>query len=118
MSLIGTPYEPRWSGAILFLEDVAENLYKIDRMLTQLRNMGVLTRLAGVLLGSFTNIPEDVPDRALESIFLEYFLPLRIPVIQNVPFGHRTPKSTLPFGAQIRIDGKGRSITLLQAVVR
>jgi muramoyltetrapeptide carboxypeptidase len=118
MTLLGTKYEPKWDGRILFVEDVAENVYKVDRMFAQLRNAGILSRLAGVLLGSFTCIPEDTPNRRLDMVFREYLLPLKIPVLQDVPFGHHSSKCTLPFGAKIRFDGGRRTIRVMQSVVR
>jgi muramoyltetrapeptide carboxypeptidase len=118
MSLMGTPYEPRWDGTILFLEDVGENVYKIDRMLSQLRNARVLSRIAGVLLGQFSSIPEDAPNRDLEDVLREYLLPLRIPILADIPFGHIVPKLTLPMGARVRLDAGRRSVVMLHPVVR
>jgi muramoyltetrapeptide carboxypeptidase len=118
LSLIGTKYEPDWKGTILFLEDVGENVYKIDRMLLQLRMGGVLGKIAGVLLGSFSSIPIETPNRDLIEVFKEYFQPLRIPVVWNVPFGHTMPKITLPMGAQLRIETTAGNVRVLYPVVR
>jgi muramoyltetrapeptide carboxypeptidase len=118
MSLMGTPYEPRWDGSILFMEDVGENVYKIDRMLAQLRNAGVLRRIAGTLLGTFTAIPEDEPNRELWDVLEEYLLPTGIPVLADIPFGHIVPKMTLPMGARIRLDAGRRSLAVLHRLVR
>lgn len=118
LSLMGTPYEPRWNGSILLLEDVGENVYKIDRMFAQLRLAGVLDRINGVVLGGFTAVPEDTPNRDLREVFEEYLLPPGIPILADVPFGHLVPKLTLPIGARIRLDAGRRSITVLQPVIR
>ena len=118
LSLMGTPFEPRWDGSILLLEDVGENVYKIDRMLAQLRLSGVLGRVAGAILGGFTAIPEETPNRDLREVLEEYLLPPGIPVLANVPFGHVVPKLTLPIGARILLDAGRRSIRVLQALVR
>jgi muramoyltetrapeptide carboxypeptidase len=117
MSLIGTPYEPRWDGAILFVEDVGENVYRIDRMFSQLRNAGILARVTGAILGGFTSIPDDTPNRELTEVLAEYLLPCGYPVLADLPFGHLVPKLTLPMGARIRLDAGRRTITLLHPVV-
>lgn len=116
-SLVGTPWLPDFRGAVLFLEDVGESVYRIDRMLLQLREAGILRGLAGVLLGGFTAIPEDQPDRELPEVLNEYLLPLEIPVLTGIPFGHFPEKITLPLGSRVRIDTQKRSVTVLQAVV-
>jgi muramoyltetrapeptide carboxypeptidase len=116
-SLIGTQYEPDWKGAVLFLEDVGENVYKIDRMFAQLRLCGILNKVAGVLLGGFSSVPLDTPNRDLIEVFQEFLLPLGIPVVQHVPFGHAQTKITLPLGATVRIDTGMKALTVLHSVV-
>lgn len=116
-SLVGTPYLPDPSGCILFLEDVGENTYRLDRMLLQLKHAGILRAVAGVVLGSFSAIPEDTPDRELETVLREYLSPLDVPVMTGFPFGHIPDKVTLPLGARVRLDTKKRQLTVLQAVV-
>ena len=116
-SLLGTKYFPDTHGAILFLEDVGENIYKIDRMLTQLRQAGVLGTLGGVALGSFTAIPADARTRQLEEVFEEHLTPLQIPVVSGLPFGHIAEKATLPIGAKVRLDAGRKRLTVLQKVL-
>lgn len=116
-SLIGTPWLPDFRGAILFLEDVGESVYRIDRLLLQLKYAGILKQLSGILLGSFTAVPEDAPNRALAAVFKEYFLPLDVPVLSGIPFGHIPEKITLPIGSRIRLDAERKKITVLQPVV-
>jgi muramoyltetrapeptide carboxypeptidase len=116
-SLVGTPYLPDPSGGILFLEDVGENTYRIDRMLLQLKHAGVLRAVAGVVLGSFSAIPDVEADRELETVLREYLAPLEVPVMTGFPFGHIPDKVTLPLGARVRLDTKKRQLTVLQAVV-
>ena len=117
MSLMGTPYEPRWDNAVLFLEDIGENTYKIDRMFSQLKHAGVLALISGLLLGAFTAIPDDQPNRELDEVIREYIRPLTIPVLADVPFGHIVPKLTLPMGSVVRIDTGRKRITVLHRVV-
>ncbi|MCB2204871.1 LD-carboxypeptidase [bacterium] len=116
-SMIGSPYLPDPSGCILFLEDVGENVYRLDRMLLQLKHAGVLNAVAGVVLGSFTAIPEDEPNRELITVLREYLLPLQVPVMTGFPFGHIPDKVTLPLGAQVTLDTAKRQLTVRQAVV-
>jgi muramoyltetrapeptide carboxypeptidase len=118
MTLLGTPYEPEWTGSILFLEDVGENVYKIDRMFSHLKNAGVLSRIRGLLLGSFTGIPDDVPNRELDDVVREYTLPVAIPVLSGIPFGHQARKLTLPMGAKIGMDAARKRVTVLEPVLR
>lgn len=116
-SLIGTPYMPDLRKAILFFEEVGEDVYRIDRMFRQLKQAGILDHAAGVLLGSFTGIPDTDSRRELETVFREYLLPLHIPVLTNFPFGHIADKYTIPIGARVRLDADQRTLTLLEAAV-
>jgi muramoyltetrapeptide carboxypeptidase len=116
-SLIGSSWLPSFDGAILFIEDIGERVYRIDRMLLQLKYAGILDRLAGIALGSFTAIPESAADRALDEVFEEYFLPLNIPVLHGLPFGHIREKITLPVGARVRLDAGKCTLTVIQPVV-
>lgn len=117
VTLLGTKYEPDWGDAILFLEDVGENVYRIDRMLCHLRNAGVLRKVRGILLGTFSAVPEDSPNRDLGEVLREYFEPLRVPVLSGIPFGHTRPKITLPFGIKVRMNSSRNSVRILEPVV-
>lgn len=117
-SLVGTRFEPSWDGAILFLEDVGEPVYRIDRMLCQLKLAGVLDRIAGAVLGRFTAITPADPDRELATVLAEYFRPLGVPVLTDFPFGHTPDKQTLPMGARVVLDTRLRSVLLPHPYVR
>ena len=117
-TLLGTPHAPAWEGSILFLEDVGENVYRLDRLLAHLRNAGVLGAVAGILLGSFTGIPDDDPNRRLSEVFEDYFAPLGVPVLSGIPFGHITPKITLPWGVEVEMDAEAGTVHLRGPVVR
>jgi muramoyltetrapeptide carboxypeptidase len=110
-SLIGTEYMPDCDNAVLYLEDVAEPVYKIDRMFSQLLHSGILQRLSGVLLGAFTAIPDIQPDRQLSEVLAGYLLPLNIPVLDGFPFGHTEDKLTLPIGATVEFGVESRELT-------
>lgn len=98
--LIGTPFEPDWQQAILFLEDIGEAEYRVDRMLTHLASAGKFTGLAGLLLGEFTDCgdTEAVWRRALE------LTDNKVPVWGNFPVGHGKRNLTLPVGLNAEMD--------------
>ena len=102
----GTPYEPDCRGAILFLEDVGEPTYRIDRMLTQLAHAGWLRGVAGVVLGQIqaTRRRRFPPDRVLDDVLAEAFLALGVPVVRGIVAGHVAKKRTLPIGGTAEID--------------
>jgi muramoyltetrapeptide carboxypeptidase len=117
--LLGTPFLPSLDGAILFLEDVGEELYRVDRMLSHLRLAGALDRLAGVALGRFTEMHRRGTDGAtgLDRILDDYLVPLGIPVVMGLPFGHVDDQWTLPVGSRARLDGDVGTLDLLEAAV-
>ncbi len=117
--LIGTPYFPELAGAILFLEDVGEDLYRIDRMLAHLRLIGALRRLAGVVVGRFTEIKRSGPDGALgfDEVLANCFEPLGIPVAYGFPVGHIDAQWTLPLGIRARLDADAGELELLEPAV-
>lgn len=108
--LCGTPYAPDLRERVLFLEETGEEAYRIDRMLTQLRQAGWLDRLAGVLLGRFGVVPRRrfPPDRPLREVLRETFGGLGVPVVAALPAGHVSRKRTLPLGARVRLDTRRR----------
>ncbi|HET9150211.1 MAG TPA: LD-carboxypeptidase [Gemmatimonadales bacterium] len=117
--LVGTPYLPDLTGAILFLEDVGEELYRVDRMLSHLRLAGVLGRLAGVAIGRFTEMGRRGADGAtgFDRVLSHYFQPLGIPVLSGLPFGHVREQWTLPVGVRARLDAGAGELELLDAAV-
>jgi muramoyltetrapeptide carboxypeptidase len=108
--LCGTKHAPRLDGAVLFLEDVGEPAYRVDRMLTQLEDAGWLRRVAGVLLGGLAVSPRRrfPPDRPLHAILAERLLGLGVPVAAGLPVGHLAGKWSLPLGSPVEIDGTAR----------
>jgi muramoyltetrapeptide carboxypeptidase len=112
--LIGSEYLPDWKGKILFLEDVAEEPYRIDRMLTHLRLAGVLDAVNGVILGNFRNCIAEEPNRSftLEEVFEQHFSSSGIPVFYGAQFGHVRNKFTLPVGINVKMDAKSGTIEL------
>jgi len=110
-ALVGTPYLPRVRGGILFLEDVNEPAYRVERMLIQLLQAGVLGRCRAVLLGAFAPMPVQPNDNGYDFAAVVDFLRQRlgVPVLTGLPFGHVPRKLTLPVGARARLhvhDGR------------
>ena len=115
--LIGTPYLPDLRGSILFLEDVEEAYYRIDRMLTQLWLAGALDGVAGMAFGKFTDCdpsPSFLQNRPLEDILAERFRGLGIPTISGVMIGHIDDQATLPIGCLAELDADAGTLTLLE----
>jgi muramoyltetrapeptide carboxypeptidase len=118
--LIGTPFFPDLDGALLFLEEVGEDLYRVDRMLAHLRLVGALDRLAGVVVGRFTELERGTADGALGfgEVLETYLGPLGIPVAYGFPVGHIDDQWTLPLGVRARFDADAGELELLEAAVR
>jgi muramoyltetrapeptide carboxypeptidase len=111
--LAGTPYLPRIEGGILFLEDVGEHPYRIERMLYQLRYAGVLDRQRALLLGEFNGFELGATDGGydLDAMVEHCRSRFGLPVLTGLPFGHRRDKLTLPVGGHCRLavgDGVAR----------
>jgi muramoyltetrapeptide carboxypeptidase len=119
-SLAGTPYFPDLEGAILFLEDVNEYIYRVDRMLTTLVLGGQLARVAGVVLGGFTNCKPSEGSYGtltLDEVFEDHFGGLGVPVLRGASFGHVAQKWTLPLGVAAELDADAGTLRLLEAAV-
>lgn len=117
--IVGSPYLPNLTGAILFLEDVGEPIYRIDRMLTQLKLAGILEQLAGFIFGQCTNCGPSSGYGALtlEDVLQDHIAPLGIPAWSNAAIGHVEPILTLPLGVEVAIDASAGRITMLDAAI-
>ncbi|MDO8317601.1 LD-carboxypeptidase [Rhodoferax sp.] len=113
-SLLGTPYFPDIKGGILFLEDVAEHPYRIERMLTQLLYAGVLKRQKAIVLGQFTEFKLVPHDRGfkLQTVIEWLQQHIKIPVLTNLPYGHVATKVLLPVGASVDLAIENRDAML------
>jgi muramoyltetrapeptide carboxypeptidase len=119
-SLAGTPYWPPFDGAILFLEDVNEYIYRVDRMLSTLQLSGALSAVAGIVLGGFSDCkPSEgsFGSLTLDEVFADYFLPLGVPVYRGAQFGHIRRKFTLPLGVRAEMDAHEGTLQLLEPAV-
>jgi muramoyltetrapeptide carboxypeptidase len=105
-AVAGTPYAPRYDGAILVLEDVGERIFRIDRMLRQLALSGALSKLAGIAFGQFTEggEPADSPADALDVVLQEAADLAGVPAIAGIPCGHVDDQWTFPIGARAELD--------------
>lgn len=114
-SSMGTPYELDTKGKILFLEDIDEVPYKIDRMLLQLKQCGKFRDAAGIILGAWTGCEAKEGDNSLSlmEVFEELIEPENKPTIYNVACGHCLPTLSLPLGARVKINGEKSKITVL-----
>ena len=111
---MGTPWEVDTRGKILFLEDIGEKPYRIDGMLTQLRNGGKLRDCAGVLLGDWTDCDAPEDSLTLEQIFEELLVPAGKPVLMGLACGHGSVTGSLPLGRKCRMDAGNGTIILLE----
>ncbi len=115
VSLLGTPYLAPAEGGVLFLEDVNEHPYRIERMLTQLLHAGVLARQKAILLGSFTRYKPVPHDKGFKLSSVVDWLrgQVKVPVLTGLPFGHVPTKVLLPVGAHVELALSGRDAFLV-----
>ena len=119
-ALVGTPYLPDFDGAILFLEDINEAEYRIDRMLTQLALAGILGRVAGVVFGQCTDCRATEPSYGgftLSQILKQHLEPLGVPAFQGALFGHVANQFSIPVGTRAEIDAEAGTIRILEPAV-
>lgn len=123
ISLIGTEFDVDYSGKIVFLEEVEEEPYRVDRMLTQLIQTGKFDNAAAIMLGIFKKcVAKENSDLTAKSFTLMEVLSdrlgtLKIPVIYGMSFGHVKDKLTIPFGVYAEIDTYSQTLTLLESAV-
>ena len=113
-SIIGTPHCPRVKGGVLFLEDVNEHPYRVERMLLQLHQAGILARQKAVLLGDFSGWRKSPMDRgySLKSAIAHLRSVCATPILTGLPFGHVPTKLMLPVGARVQLVVQGRDVLI------
>jgi muramoyltetrapeptide carboxypeptidase len=114
---MGTPYEIDTAGAILFLEDIREEIYRVDRMLTQLALGGKFDRAAGIVFGRCTECQTRPSGFSLEDILRDRFGSLPVPAISGLSFGHIQDKLTLPIGIMATLDADAGTLSIDEAAV-
>ena len=114
VTTLGTPYEIQTKGRILFLEDIGEKTYRIERMLTHLKMAGKLEGVAGVVFGQFTDC-ELGEGRGLAEVMEDLFQDATYPVLSGISAGHGEENLLLPFGVKMVLDGKAGSLSLSES---
>jgi muramoyltetrapeptide carboxypeptidase len=112
--LLGTPFQPDFTGAILAIEDVTEAPYRIDRLLTHWRLTGALSKLAGIAIGRFSQCdpPTGIPSFSVEEVLRDRLTDLNIPIVANLPFGHDGCNAALPMGMIATLDGNTGELSI------
>lgn len=121
LSIAGTEYLPNLKDKILFLEDIGENPYRIDRMLNQLKLMKVFKQIKGVILGTFTDCNETDPEKrslSLNDVIFDYFSKLKIPIIYNFQHGHIKNNITLPIGLKYKLNATKGFVEITESAVK
>jgi muramoyltetrapeptide carboxypeptidase len=115
-SMLGTPYFPQIKGGVLFLEDVGEHPYRVERMLTQLLHAGVLAQQKAVLMGQFSHfklVPAHDKGFKLSTVVDWLRSQIKTPVLTGLPFGHVDTKVLLPVGASVDLVTEGRDALMV-----
>jgi muramoyltetrapeptide carboxypeptidase len=121
VSLLGTPFQPRFTNSILFLEEVGEEPYRVDRMLTQLRLAGVFEAVQAMLIGSFIDcVPSNRrrPSLTTDEVLHEMTRNVDVPILSGLAYGHTPRKLTMPIGVRAKVDAATGSVQLLESAVR
>jgi muramoyltetrapeptide carboxypeptidase len=116
VTTLGTPYEIDTRGKLLFLEDVGERPYRVERMLIHLRMAGKLEGLAGLVFGDFTQCDGE-GSRDVREIICELFGKAPYPVVMGIPAGHGEENLALPFGVKMALDGNTGTLSLVESPV-
>jgi len=103
-SLVGTPYALDFNNKVLFIEEIGEKPYRVDRMLNQLRQAGAFERVAAVIFGDFADCTADSPGKSLTVQEIIANLDIKVPVVHNLRCGHCSPTLSLPMGAIVALD--------------
>jgi muramoyltetrapeptide carboxypeptidase len=116
-SSLGTNYEFKSEGKILFLEDLGEAPYRIDRMITHLRLAGKLDGVAGIILGRFAGCEPEEGGYSSSDVLRDLVATIGVPVLANFPGGHGIENWALPLGIRVRMDANQKSIQFLESAV-
>ncbi|MEO1023505.1 MAG: LD-carboxypeptidase [Bacteroidota bacterium] len=116
-SLIGSRYIADFEHAILFLEDVGESVYRIDRMLTQLKLAGLLQKINGLVIGKFTDAKDGVNSLTLREMLEGHIRPLQIPAYYGALISHEKDNITIPVGCEASLDTDHLQLTVLESGV-
>lgn len=118
---VGTAYMPSFKDALLFIEDIGEEPYRIDRMLTQLRHAKILDQVKGVLGGQFTDCEikdASKPTLTVDEVLREFGGMCPPPFLAHLPFGHEAHKMTIPMGVRAKLDAGEGTLEFLEGAVK
>lgn len=113
---LGTPYQLQTEGKILFLEDVGEKLYSLDRMITHLRLAGAMQGVRGIIFGPLKDTHDD--SSVICEVLSDLLRDLDIPMLFGIPSGHTENSLTLPFGLEITLDADARQVIFTENALR
>ena len=116
-AMIGSDYLPDFKGSILFLEEVGEHVYRVDRMMTQLKLAGILDQISGFIFGKCTNCKQQREDFPLSQVFEDHIKPLGIPAYYGAMISHEEKNVTIPVGMQAEMDADRLSFKIDKAAV-
>ncbi len=114
---MGSKYTPDFDGAILFVEDVGESIYRIDRMMSQLALNGILNKINGFVFGKCTECSAPSHSLTLKEVFDHYIKPLGIPAFYGAMISHEEQNLTIPIGIQAEMNADNMTIKLLEPAV-
>jgi len=115
VAMLGTPFAPSFDGRIIFIEDVGEKAYRIDRMLVQLRQAGAMERAAGIVFGAIRPVEgNELEARLMARFIADQTGELKCPVLGGVEAGHGSENFTLPFGVRVRLDSNARRMEFIE----
>ncbi|RUR78773.1 LD-carboxypeptidase [Chlorogloeopsis fritschii PCC 9212] len=118
-AMLGSSYLPSWQDSILFVEEIGEDIYRVDRMLTQLKNAGIFNQIVGFVFGKCTNCSlGDQPSLTLAQVLKDHIQPLGIPAWYGSMIGHIKDKFTVPVGVDVEIDAENGTLRMLETAVR
>ena len=121
-STMGSVYEAETRGSILFIEDVGEAPYRIDRYLSELKLAGKLDLVNGIIIGRFSRRETEAPDRStdfkMHQVFQQYFSKMKVPVIFNFPSGHGSKNVSLPLGCIVEINTEYETFKVLEPPIK
>jgi len=119
IALLGTPYFPSFKDSILYFEEVDEEPYYVDRYLSSLMNAKIFEEIKGLIVASMTDCVEGKtqPTLSLEQVLQDYFKEIKVPIIDNLIYGHVPRKNTMPFGIMAKMDAEIKEIEILEGAV-
>lgn len=118
---VGTVHMPSFKDALLFIEDIGEEPYRIDRMMTQLRHARLFEQVKGILGGQFTDCEIKDPSKptlTVDQVFQEFGGTCPLPFLTHLPFGHESHKMTIPMGIRARLDAGAGTLEFLEGAVK